>query len=130
MRDPQTMRRTVSATIVCLLACILTVPTLTSAQARTITTTYSYNDDGALTALTKEENGKVETTYVTWDNFVPNASDPTTGTARPGTGTMTGFGSNPGAMEFEFDARDRLVAYNGDNVEASYGYLADGTMSL
>jgi len=100
-----------------------------TAGARTIATHYSYNADGALTAVAKTADGNTETTYVTWDNFVPDAEDPTTGTLRRGNGTMDGFGPSPGAAQFEFDARNRLVSYRADGVDESYAYRADGMMA-
>jgi RHS repeat-associated protein len=102
---------------------------VTSAQARTIATHYLYNADGALTAIKKEENGNVTMTYVTWDDFVPDANDPTTGTVKPGNGTMDGFGPSPGAAQFEFDARNRLIDYQANGVDESYSYRADGMMA-
>jgi len=103
-------------------------------QARTITTKYQYNADGALTAITKDAGGSSETTtYLTWDDFVPNANDPTTGTLRVGNGTLDDYGPNPGPTDakasFTFDARDRLVGYSGDGQTESYQYHAGGTLA-
>jgi len=89
------------------------------AQLRTTVTKYQYNADGALTAITKDVGGSSETTtYLTWDDFVPNANDPTTGAVQLGNGTLDYYGPNPGSANakasFTFDARDRLVGYSGD----------------
>jgi RHS repeat-associated protein len=125
-RHSQRLRQAATAALLCLLACIVTLP---AAQAKTIATHYSYNADGALTAIKKEENGNVTMTYVTWDDFVPDANDPTTGTVKPGNGTMDGFGPSPGAAQFEFDARNRLIDYQANGVDESYSYRADGMMA-
>jgi len=100
-------------------------------QARTITTKYRYNADGALTAITKDAGESSETTtYVTWDDFVPNANDPTTGTARVGNGTLVSIGDAPGAApQFQFDARQRLVGYTNGSVAESFDYRANGTLA-
>ncbi len=51
----------------------------------TIVEDYSYNPDGALTAVTTTTgDGPPTTTYLTWDNFTPNQDDPATGTVTRG----------------------------------------------
>src|SRR5262245_45160755 len=60
------------------------------------TTTYHYNADHALTAVTTQVDSQPSTTvYLTWDNFVPNTTDPTTGTVLGGNGNLRGFGPTP-----------------------------------
>jgi RHS repeat-associated protein len=115
-------------TALCLFACIVFLPSVCLA-AHTIVTKYTYNADGALTSVAKTQNGTTDTTYVTWDDFVPAAADPTTGTVRSGDGNLVGIGPSPGAAQFEFDARDRLVTYHGDSGDETYTYLPDGSMA-
>jgi len=105
-----------------------------AAGARTVTTDYAYNPDGALTAITTTvDAGAPTTTYLTWDNFVPDASDPTTGTVTIGNGRLVGWGPSPGAANvdarFTFDPRDRLLSYSGSAASETYDYHADGMMS-
>lgn len=97
----------------------------------TITTKYHYNADGALTAMTRESPSGSETTYLTWDDFLPDRDDPATGTVRIGNGTLDGYGPSPGVStsSFVFDARDRLVGYADDTVDQSYAYDAEGTLA-
>ena len=46
---------------------------------RVTTTTYARDADGALTAVTtKVDDAPATTIYLTWDDFVPDASNPTT----------------------------------------------------
>jgi ApbE superfamily uncharacterized protein (UPF0280 family) len=67
------------------------------AEAVTIVTKYSYNADGALTAVAKQvEPGEPQTTYLTWDNFVPEASDPTRGQVLNSNGRLAAIGPAPG----------------------------------
>jgi RHS repeat-associated protein len=127
-RRSRRARQPAVAAVLCLFVCVLFVPSVCLAT-RTVVTKYTYNADGALTAVAKTDGGNVDTTYVTWDDFVPDAVDPTTGTVRSGDGNLVGFGSNPGAAQFEFDARDRLTAYHSDSGDETYSYLADGTMA-
>jgi RHS repeat-associated protein len=115
---------------------ILVISTLLAARvahAATTTTKYQYNADGALTAITKDVGGSSETTYLTWDDFVPDANDPTTGTMQLGNGTLDEYGPNPGTANaeasFTFDARDRLVGYSGDGHTESYQYDAGGMLA-
>jgi RHS repeat-associated protein len=128
-------RRGARHTIVCLaaiaLACALLPPAV---RAGTTTTRYRYNADGALTAITKDVGGSSETTtYLTWDDFVPDVNDPSTGTVQLGNGTLDEYGPNPGAANaaasFTFDARDRLVGYSGAGQTESYQYDAGGMLA-
>jgi RHS repeat-associated protein len=117
-----------SLTTALVVACPSTV------QARTVTTKYQYNADGALTAITKDVGENSETTtYLTWDDFVPDANDPTTGTVQLGNGTLDEYGPNPGMANakasFTFDARDRLVGYSGTGQTESYQYYAGGMLA-
>ncbi|MEM1363854.1 MAG: RHS repeat-associated core domain-containing protein [Pseudomonadota bacterium] len=102
-------------------------------QAGTTTSSYSYNTDGTLTAITVEEGeGTTETSYLTWDNITPNAGNPTTGTLRAGNGRLRAIGPHPGiADQFTFDARDHLMGYTPPSGGAApeYGYGADGTLA-
>jgi RHS repeat-associated protein len=136
------MRAPVSTAPLSFLGCLAALPLITALvvvppstlQARTITTKYQYNADGALTAITKDAGGSSETTtYLTWDDFVPDASDPTTGTVQLGNGTLDEYGPNPGpanaTASFTFDARDRLVGYSGGGQTESYQYYAGGTLA-
>jgi RHS repeat-associated protein len=98
----------------------------------TITTKYVYNDDGALTAITRQQNGgTATTTYLVWDNFVPDAADPTTGTVSTGNGTLVGYGPSPNDLTatFQFDARDRLKSFSRAAQSETYDYSARGTLA-
>ena len=108
-------------------------PSLGSPALTTITTTYQYNADRALTAITtRVGDGTPSTTYLTWDNFVPNASDPTTGTVSSHNGRLVGWGPTPGAANatarFSFDRRDRLTSYTGGGGTTAYDYLPTGLL--
>ncbi len=98
-----------------------------------VRSTYTYNADGALTAVTRETSDGSETTYLTWDNFVPNVNDPSTGTLQLGNGTLVGRGPSPGAAatteRFEFDPRDRLIRYSEGARTQSYQYRASGMLA-
>jgi hypothetical protein len=95
----------------------------------TVTTKYTYNADGELTAITKTTDEGTETTYVTWDNFVPNVDDPGTGTVMVGNGTLVAFGPSPGLpAQFQFDARQRLIGYTDGNLVERVDYQANGTL--
>ena len=84
------------------------------ALTQTTTTTYQYNVDGALTAVTTQIGAQASSTmYVTWDDFVPAAGNPTTGTVLSGNGNLLGFGPMPGSAfttQFQYDPRNRLTA--------------------
>ncbi len=98
----------------------------------TTTTRYTYNVDGALTALSRQtDGGPEEISYFTWDNFVPDADDPSTGSVSAGNGRLLGYGSAPGAdaPAFAFDRRDRLVGYSDSAHEIAYDHHATGTMA-
>jgi RHS repeat-associated protein len=95
----------------------LVLAVLHAGQARagitlqTTTTTYTYNADGARTAVTTQVDGQAPTTeYLTWDNFLPNAAAPSTGTVSAADGNLIGIGASPGVRtQFDYDARDRLT---------------------
>src|SRR6185369_1364003 len=96
------------------------------AAMQTTTTTYQYNADHALTAVTTSVNGQSSTVYFTWDNCVPSASNPTSCTVSAGNGNLLGFGSAPGSSyttQFTFDQRNRLTSASPSGVESvSYAY--------
>ena len=103
-----------------------------AAAATTTTTTYRYNADGAPSAITTRiDGGDPSTVYLNWDNFTPDAGDPTTGSVRSGDGNLAAIGSSPGAADssFRFDRRDRLVGFSKDGIDLTYEYHADGTMA-
>jgi RHS repeat-associated protein len=104
-----------------------------AAGARTTVHTYSYNVDGALTAITTQVNDQPSTTiYLTWDDFTPEAATPTTGTVAAGDGRLVGFGPSPGignlTARFNFDPRDRLLGYSGAAGSETYDYHANSMM--
>jgi len=95
----------------------------------TTTTTYQYNADGELTALTRTSSRGSNTTYLTWDNFVPSAVDPTTGSVAVGNGTLAAVGPVPGLpAQYEYDVRQRLVGYTDGNLIESIDYHANGDL--
>ncbi len=104
---------------------------VTPAWSGTTTTEYTYNGDGALTSMTvTQEGGTPETTYLTWDNFTPDASNPSTGTLKQGNGRLVGMGPQPGAAStFEFDVRDRLTSQGAGATAQSYGYHANSLLA-
>lgn len=101
----------------------------------TTTTTYQYNADGAPTAVTTQDGtGPAIKTYLTWDNFTPDANAPSTGTVSAANGNLLGIGANPDSTEsssrFAYDARDRLTACGvGSQPLASYAYHPAGPMA-
>ena len=100
--------------------------------ATTTVTTYAYDADGAPTAVTTQvDGGAASTLYLTWDTFVPDAADPTTGTVRPDHGNLAAAGDRPSssATVYRFDRRDRLVGYAAGARVLTYGYHPDGTMA-
>jgi RHS repeat-associated protein len=104
-----------------------------AARAKTTVHTYSYNVDGALTAITTQVNEQAPTTtYLTWDDFTPDAATPSTGTVTAGDGWLLGYGPSPGTdnltARFAFDPRDRLVSYSGAAGTETYDYYGDNMM--
>ena len=100
--------------------------------ATTTVATYEYNADGAPTAVTTQVDGGQESTlYLTWDNFVPDAADPTTGTVSPDNGNLAAAGDSPSSSTtvYRFDRRDRLVGYAAGAQALTYTYHPDGTMA-
>ncbi len=117
-----------------LVAFIVFAFTPAAASARTTVKTYTYDADGALTAITTQANENAPTTtYLTWDDFTPDAADPSTGTVAAGDGRLVGFGPSPGTADltarFTFDPRDRLLSYSGDAGTETYDYNANGMMA-
>ena len=111
---------TVSFAVTCAM-----VAAASAATVVTTTVTYQYNDDGAPTAITTQVGSAAATIeYLTWDNFVPDADDPTGGTVTAANGNLLGVGSTPGSdsTEFSFDRRNRLVGYGA----VTYAYHPDG----
>ena len=94
---------------------------------------YTYNTDGALTGQrTTLDQGGAQTTYFTWDDFLPAAEDPTTGTISAGNGNLLGYGPAPGNTAggaFSFDRRNRLTGYAGAGQQVAYAYTAGGLLA-
>ena len=103
------------------------------ANVHTERTQYTYNTDGALTAQrTTIDQGSSQSTYFTWDNFLPAAADPATGTVRAGNGNLLGYGSAPDSnavAAFTFDRRNRLTGYTGGAQQVAYAYTAGGLLA-
>jgi hypothetical protein len=104
------------------------------AARKTIDTDYTYNADGALTAIaTSVDGGDSTTEYLTWDDFVPDETDPSTGAVGIGNGRLVGRGPKPGVANaterFAFDSRDRLLTYSSDSSQETYDYHAGGMMA-
>ena len=103
------------------------------ATVHTETTQYTYNADGALTAQrTTLDAGNAQGTYFTWDNFLPAAAEPATGTVGAGNGNLLGYGPAPGSTgsgAFTFDRRNRLTAYAGAGRQVTYAYTAGGLLA-
>ena len=102
-----------------------------AARATTTVHTYTYNVDGALTSVTTQVNNQASTTtYLTWDDFTPDAATPTTGTVSAGDGRLLGYGPSPDNLtaRFAFDPRDRLLSYSGAAGSETYDYYANSMM--
>ncbi len=104
------------------------------AETQTTTTTYQYNADGALTAVTTQVDVQAPTTvYLAWDNFIPNTADATTGTVRSGNGNLVGFGPTPGSgftAQFRYDQRNRLTSAVAAGAQStSYTYYPASLMA-
>jgi len=129
------MSRCVMTLLMVLLSSLIgAVASVDGAAATTVVTDYSYNLDGALTAVSVQTNGgAAETTYLTWDNFTPDGTMPTKGAVSMGDGRLSGFGASPGTSgmtsRFQFDLRDRLLGYSSAaGVDETYDYHAGGMM--
>src|SRR6185369_2297503 len=96
------------------------------AAMQTTRTTYQYNADHALTAVTTTVDGESSTVYFTWDNCVVSTGDPTSCTLSAGNGNLLGIGSAPGSnytTQFTFDQRNRLTSATPSGAETvSYTY--------
>jgi RHS repeat-associated protein len=99
------------------------------AFAQTVTTTtYSYNADGALTRVVEQVNGQpATTTYLTWDNCLPDTADPTScAQITPGNGNLVAVGPVPGVENsertFAFDPEDRLSGYTDADGSVTYRF--------
>jgi len=96
------------------------------AAMQTTRTTYQYNADHALTAVTTTVDGQSSTVYFTWDNCVVSTGDPTSCTLSAGNGNLLGIGSTPGSnytTQFTFDQRNRLTSATPSGAETvSYTY--------
>lgn len=107
--------------------------TVAPAAASTTVTEYTYNADGAPTSMTITADDGATTTYLTWDNFVPDVDDPTSGMVAQGNGHLLGSGAAPGVADanatFAFDRRERLLSYSGTDSGETYDYYANGMMS-
>ena len=101
----------------------------------TRTTTYAYNADGAPTATTVQVGDQpAVTTYLTWENFTPDPSDPSSGTVSAADGNLLGVGPAPGAgaleQRFTYDERDRLIGcLVAAGEAATYAYHPTGTLA-
>ena len=103
------------------------------AATQTTTTTYQYNADGALTAVTTRVDGHAPSTaYLTWDDFVPAAGNPSTGTVLAGNGNLVGVGPTPGgafATAFQYDPRNRLLTATDSAGSVAYSYYPASLMA-
>lgn len=125
------LRSTAGLLAAAMLACI---PALAQeATTTTITTSYVYNADGALTQVSKTvDGGAAEATYLTWDNFVPEAGNASTGIVSPGNGNLRGIGPSPGedfASTYAFDRRNRLTRYAAGATSVAYAYHPTSTLA-
>ena len=97
--------------------------------------TYTYNADGAPTAVTVQVGDQpAVTTYLTWDNFTPDAGDPADGTVSAANGNLLGVGPTPGSgaleQRFTYDPRDRLIDCAVTGAEAAtYAYHPTGLLA-
>ena len=103
------------------------------AVTQTTVTTYQYNADGAATAVTTQvDDQPAATVYFTWDNFVPDSGDPSTGSVLAANGNLRGFGATPGgaySTEFRYDQRDRLLGARSGTQAAAYAYYPASLMA-
>lgn len=120
-------------------AALLVAVVLSSASrvgaATTIVTTYAYNADGALTAVTTQSGDEAPSTvYVAWDNFVPDAGNPASGSVRAGNGNLLSMAPSLGGgdplRQLSYDERSRLVGCGLDGGPlATYGYDASSLLA-
>jgi len=112
---PARSRLTRAGIVPLLFVALLLFSAASASATMTSVTKYQYNADGALTAITKQAaDGSTTTTYLVWDDFVPSASDPTTGTVSAANGRLLGYGPSPDNLTttFQFDVRDRLKGFS------------------
>ncbi|MEM1361935.1 MAG: RHS repeat-associated core domain-containing protein, partial [Pseudomonadota bacterium] len=95
------------------------------------TTVYTYNPDGALTSIeVTEAGGQKTTTFLTWDNFIPNETDASSGVLSTGDGNLVSLGDEPGGeASFVFDTRARLIAQGQGARRQLYDYHPDSILS-
>jgi RHS repeat-associated protein len=124
------------AAALCAVAAVLAMHCgVARATLQTITTTYTYDADGAPTAVTTQvDAAPAATTYLTWDNFTPNASASGTGAVTTGDGNLVGIGSSPGTTglgtQFSYDVRDRLTGCStAGQSSVAYAYHAAGPLA-
>lgn len=106
----------------------------TATVTQVTTTTWVRNADGAPTAMIVQvDDQPAVTTYFTWDNFVPDAGDPATGTVAAGNGNLLGYGPTPGGgytAELGFDQRNRLTSATvAGATGVTYAYDASSCMA-
>ena len=119
---------------VCLIvATVINAAPCCFAITQTTTTTYQYNADGALTAVTTQVDSQTPSTaYFTWDDFVPSTADPSTGDVLAGNGNLIGFGPTPGSAfttQFTYDPRNRLTSEGGGTQSVAYTYYPASLMA-
>lgn len=104
---------------------------IATAPAADVTTTYTYNADGALTSITHDDgNGKTTKSFLTWDNFLPDQADAASGIVRIGDGNLTSLGPAPGgAADYSYDVRARLVSQGANTQNQRYTYHANSQLS-
>jgi len=91
----------------------------------TITTTYTYNADGALTQVVRQVDEETPAvTEFAWDNFAPDPDNPSEGTVTVGNGNLLGVGPSTASLNqsFSYDLADRLQSYTDGSETITYGY--------
>lgn len=98
-------------TICALLVCAsFAGPAIAATVATTTVTTYSYDADGAPTAITMQvDGGDSSTVYLTWQNFVPDPDDPTTGSVSAADGNLAGGDGRVDRVDARASSRSRSL---------------------